>query len=343
MSVVSMKQLLEAGVHFGHQTQRWNPKMKKFIFIKRNGIHILDLNQTVQKIHLAYDFVKSVAQKGENILFVGTKKQAKESVKEAAQKCEAFYVNNRWYGGMLTNMKTIRESISKLDKFDSMVEDGSVNNYTKFEIGKMQKNYDKKIKSLGGVRKMDRLPGVIIISDTNNDDIAIKEAAKKNIPIVAIVDTNSDPDPISFPIPSNDDAIRAIALIFDVMANAVIEGRRILTEGEDTQEQTINETQEDLAKSEENTPLESSKKPLEPVENTKAEEKKIVKKEKAVEKKVPKKSKAKPVSEKKVPKKSEAKPVSKKKATKKVIAKTKKPKVVKKNESEKKADQELGQ
>ncbi len=237
MKVVSMKQLLEAGVHFGHQTHKWNPKMKKFIFIKRNGIHILDLGQTVNKIEEAYEFVKNVAKKGEPVLFVGTKKQAKDSVKEAAQKCGAFYVNSRWLGGMLTNMSTIRKSIRELDKFDSMMEDGSINNYTKFEISKMQKKYDKKMRSLGGVRKMDRLPGVIVISDTNNDDIAIKEAVKKNIPIVALVDTNSDPDLIDYPIPSNDDAIRAVSLIFDTISNAVLEGAKILTEGEGTQEQ----------------------------------------------------------------------------------------------------------
>ncbi len=237
MAVVSMKQLLEAGVHFGHQTHKWNPKMKKYIFIKRNGIHILDLGQTVNKIEEAYEFVKSVAKKGEPVLFVGTKKQAKDSVREAAEKCGAFFVNSRWLGGMLTNMSTIRRSIRELDKFDSMMEDGSINNYTKFEIGKMQKKYDKKMRSLGGVRKMDRLPGVVVISDTNNDDIAIKEAVKKNIPIVALVDTNSDPDLIDFPIPSNDDAIRAVSLIFDTIANAVSEGSKIATEGEDTQEQ----------------------------------------------------------------------------------------------------------
>ncbi len=261
MSVVSMKQLLEAGVHFGHQTHKWNPKMKKYIFIKRNGIHILDLGQTVSKIEEAYEFVKGVAQRGEPVLFVGTKKQAKDSVKEAADKCGAFFVNSRWLGGMLTNMNTIRKSIRELDKFDSMMEDGSINNYTKFEVGKMQKKYDKKLKSLGGVRKMDRLPGVVVISDTNNDDIAIKEALKKNIPIVALVDTNSDPDMIDYPIPSNDDAIRAVSLIFDTLANAVLEGAKILTEGvgiegkdevQDSQDEA-----EEVAKSEENEEVQS--------------------------------------------------------------------------------------
>ena len=261
MSVVSMKQLLEAGVHFGHQTHKWNPKMKKYIFIKRNGIHILDLGQTVSKIEEAYEFVKGVAQRGEPVLFVGTKKQAKDSVKEAADKCGAFFVNSRWLGGMLTNMNTIRKSIRELDKFDSMMEDGSINNYTKFEVGKMQKKYDKKLKSLGGVRKMDRLPGVVVISDTNNDDIAIKEALKKNIPIVALVDTNSDPDMIDYPIPSNDDAIRAVSLIFDTLANAVLEGAKILTEGvgiegkdevQDSQDEA-----EEVAKSDESEEVQS--------------------------------------------------------------------------------------
>ncbi len=247
MSVVSMKQLLEAGVHFGHQTHKWNPKMKKFIFIKRNGIHILDLGQTVTKIEEAYEFVKGVAKRGEPVLFVGTKKQAKDSVKEAAEKCGAFFVNSRWLGGMLTNMATIRKSIRELDKFDSMMEDGSINNYTKFEIGKMQKKYNKKIRSLGGVRKMDRLPGVVVISDTNNDDIAIKEAVKKNIPIVALVDTNSNPDFIDFPIPSNDDAIRAVSLIFDTISNAVVEGSKILNEGEDVESTVNNDEQAEVA------------------------------------------------------------------------------------------------
>lgn len=231
MSVVSMKQLLEAGVHFGHQTHKWNPKMRKYIFIKRNGIHILDLKQTVDAINEAYMFLKEAAAKGEHILFVGTKKQASEAVEAAAKKCGAFYVSNRWYGGMLTNMKTIRRSIEKLDYFESIVEDGTINSFTKLEATRMRHKYEKIVKSLGGIRGMDKAPGAVFVVDTTAEAIAISEARKLNIPLTGMVDTNSDPDVIDYVIPSNDDAIRAIHLIADIMANAVIEGRQILEEG----------------------------------------------------------------------------------------------------------------
>jgi len=231
MSVISMKQLLEAGVHFGHQTHKWNPKMKKYIFIKRNGIHILDLKQTVDAIHTAYNHVKNIAAKGQSVLFVGTKKQAQEAVKEAAKKAEASYVNFRWYGGMLTNMKTVRGSIEKLDYYEKIVEDGTINSYTKLEQLKMRREYVKIERALGGVRKLDTLPGAVIVVDTNYEHIAVHEARILGIPIVGMVDTNCDPDLIDYVIPSNDDAIRAIDLIVGILAQAVIDGRQILTEG----------------------------------------------------------------------------------------------------------------
>jgi small subunit ribosomal protein S2 len=226
-----MKQLLEAGVHFGHQTFKWNPKMKKYIFIKRNGIHIIDLKQTVDAINEAYQYVKEVASKGEYVLFVGTKKQAQSAVKEAAEKAGVFYVNQRWYGGMLTNMSTIRQSIEKMKYFEEIEADGTISNYTKLEQLKMKRLHDKIEFSLGGIRDMDAVPGCVFVVDTEYEDIAVHEARILNIPIVAMVDTNCDPDLIDFVIPSNDDATRAIFLISDIMANAVIEGRGIASEG----------------------------------------------------------------------------------------------------------------
>ena len=233
MSVVTMKALLESGVHFGHQTHKWNPKMDKYIFIKRNGIHILDLKQTLDTVNEAYMFIKEVVSKGESVLFVGTKKQAKEAIENAAKKCSAFYISNRWYGGMLTNMKTIRKSIAKLDYFEQISEDGTINSFTKLEATKMKKVYDKIEHGLGGIRDMDRLPGALVVVDILKENIAIHEAKILNIPIVAMVDTNADPDLVDYVIPANDDAIRAINLIADIMANAVIEGKQSLLEGAD--------------------------------------------------------------------------------------------------------------
>jgi small subunit ribosomal protein S2 len=230
-----MKQLLEAGVHFGHQTFKWNPKMKKYIFIKRNGIHIIDLKQTVDAINEAYQYVKEVASKGEYILFVGTKKQAQVAIREAATKAGVFYVNQRWYGGMLTNMSTIRQSIEKMKYYEEIVADGTISSYTKLEQQKMKRMHDKIEFSLGGIRDMDAVPGCVVVVDTEYEDIAIHEARILNIPIVAMVDTNCDPDLVDFVIPSNDDATRAIHLISDIMANAVIEGRGIAAEGKDLQ------------------------------------------------------------------------------------------------------------
>ncbi|MDD3536586.1 MAG: 30S ribosomal protein S2 [Candidatus Cloacimonetes bacterium] len=237
MSVVSMKQLLEAGVHFGHQTFKWNPKMKKYIFIKRNGIHIIDLKQTVDAINDAYQFMKEVAGRQEYILFVGTKKQAQTAIKEAAEKAGVFYVNQRWYGGMLTNLKTIRESVDKMKYYEDIVENGTINSYTKLEQQKMQRMHDKIEFSLGGIREMDAMPGAIFVVDTEHEDIAIHEARILGIPIIAMVDTNCDPDKVDYVIPSNDDATRAIVLISDIMANAILEGKGLASEGADVAEE----------------------------------------------------------------------------------------------------------
>jgi small subunit ribosomal protein S2 len=233
MSVVSMKQLLEAGVHFGHQTFKWNPKMKKYIFIKRNGIHIIDLKQTVDAINEAYQFLKEIANRQEYILFVGTKKQAQAAIREAGEKAGVFYVNQRWYGGMLTNMATIRQSIEKMKYYEEIVADGTINNYTKLEQQKMKRMHDKIEFSLGGIRDMDAVPGAIFVVDTGHEEIAVHEARILGVPIIAMVDTNCDPDLVDYVNPSNDDATRAIQLITDIMANAVLEGKNIATEGAD--------------------------------------------------------------------------------------------------------------
>ncbi|HEX37344.1 MAG TPA: 30S ribosomal protein S2 [Candidatus Cloacimonetes bacterium] len=233
MSVVEMKNLLEAGVHFGHQTRRWNPKMKKYIFIKRNGIHIIDLKQTLEAINQAYYFFRELAAKGKNILFVGTKKQVSEGIESAAQKCEEFYISHRWYGGTLTNLNTIRKSIAKLDEFEELKESGEINKFTKLEILRMQRKYDKILSALGGIREMDQIPSALFIADIVHERNAVNEAKKLGIPIVAIVDTNGDPDGIDYIIPGNDDAMKSVNLICDIMANAVIEGKRIAAEGGD--------------------------------------------------------------------------------------------------------------
>lgn len=255
MSVVLMKQLLESGVHFGHQTHKWNPKMKKYIFIKRNGIHIIDLKQTVDAVNEAYQFLKEVAAKGQYILFVGTKKQAKDAIESAAKKCDSFFVSNRWYGGMLTNMQTIRRSISKLDYYEEIVEDGTINSFTKLEATRMKRKYDKILKALGGIRGMDSKPGAVVVIDTIHEEIAVHEARKLGVPIVGMVDTNSDPDLIDYVVPANDDAIRAIYLITDILSDAVIEGRRTMMEGrDDSQTSPVDDTQTEETKEEKETP-----------------------------------------------------------------------------------------
>ena len=226
MSVVSMKQLLEAGVHFGHQTRRWNPKMAEYIFTERNGIYIIDLQKTVKKLDEAYMFVRELSANGENVLFVGTKKQAGDSIKEEAERAGAYYVNARWLGGMLTNFKTIRRRIDRLAQLRKMEEDGAFDRLPKKEVVKLELEIEKLEKFLGGIKEMNKLPGALFIVDPRKERIAVAEAHKLGIPIVAIVDTNCDPDEIDYVIPGNDDAIRAVRLIASAMADAIIEGRQ---------------------------------------------------------------------------------------------------------------------
>lgn len=224
MSVVSMKQLLEAGVHFGHQTRRWNPKMAKYIFTERNGIYIIDLQKTVRKLEEAYNFVRELSMEGKSVLFVGTKKQAQESVKEEAERAGAYYVNARWLGGMLTNFTTIRTRIERLKQLRAMEEDGTFELLPKKEVVKLNLEIEKLEKFLGGIKDMKEIPGALFIIDPRKERIAVAEAKKLGIPIVAIVDTNCDPDEIDYVIPGNDDAIRAVKLISSAIANAIIEG-----------------------------------------------------------------------------------------------------------------------
>lgn len=224
MAVVSMKNLLEAGVHFGHQTRRWNPKMKPYIFTERNGIYILDLQNTLARIEGTYDFVRDMVSQGGTVLFVGTKKQAQESVEEEATRCKMPYVNNRWLGGMLTNFSTIRKRIDRLNQLEEMLKEGATTGLPKKEILKLQKEYAKLKNNLGGIRNLEKLPSAIFIVDTRKERIALKEARRVDIPIIGIVDTNCDPDEVDYIIPGNDDAIRAVALITRVMADAAIEG-----------------------------------------------------------------------------------------------------------------------
>lgn len=225
MSVISMKQLLEAGVHFGHQTRRWNPKMAEYIFTERNGIYIIDLQKTVRKLEQAYNFVRELSSEGKNILFVGTKKQAQDSVKEEAVRAGANYVNARWLGGMMTNFKTIRHRINRLKQLREMKENGTFDLLPKKEVIKLNLEIEKLEKFLGGIETMTSLPGALFVVDPKKEKIAVAEAKKLGIPVVAIVDTNCDPDEVDYVIPGNDDAIRAVKLISGVIANAIIEGR----------------------------------------------------------------------------------------------------------------------
>jgi small subunit ribosomal protein S2 len=225
-NVISMKQLLEAGVHFGHQTRRWNPKMAPFIYMERNGIYIIDLQKTVKKLEDAYSFVRSLSENGQSVLFVGTKKQAQDAIREEAERVGMFFVNARWLGGMLTNFKTMRTRIDRLNQLRRMQEDGTFDMLPKKEVIKLTNEIDKLEKYLGGVKDMKKLPGALFIIDPRKERNAIAEARKLGIPIVAIVDTNCDPDEIDYIIPGNDDAIRAIKLISQTIANAVVEGRQ---------------------------------------------------------------------------------------------------------------------
>ncbi len=226
MAVISMKQLLEAGVHFGHQTRRWNPKMDPYIFTDRNGIYIIDLQKTVRKVDEAYNFIRDLSLAGESVLFVGTKKQAQESVREEANRCGMFFVNQRWLGGMLTNFQTIRRRIDRLHELEKMEEDGRMNLLPKKEIAQLMHEKERLDKFLGGIKDMRKLPGALFVIDPRKERIAVAEARKLGIPIVAIVDTNCDPDEIDYVIPGNDDAIRAVRLLTGKMADAVLEGKQ---------------------------------------------------------------------------------------------------------------------
>ena len=260
MAVVAMKQLLEAGVHFGHQTRRWDPKMAEYIFQARNGIHIIDLQKTSKKLDEAYAFLKEQAEEGKTVLFVGTKKQAQDCVKDAAEKCGMYYVNQRWLGGTLTNFETIRKRIDRLEELERMQEDGTFGVLPKKEVILLKKEMEKLEKNLGGIKDMKELPGVMFIVDPKKERIGILEARKLGIPVIGLVDTNCNPEDVDYAIPGNDDAIRAVALIADCMANAVIEGRQgesmeaveseMTEEAEETAPESIEEV---VASEEENT------------------------------------------------------------------------------------------
>ena len=239
MSSVSMKQLLEAGVHFGHQTRRWNPKMAKYIFTERNGIYIIDLQKTVKMLDTAYDFIREVSAEGGEILFVGTKKQAQEAIREEAERCGMHFVNARWLGGMLTNYKTIQKRIARLEQLNKMKEDGTFDLLPKKEVIKLELEIEKLEKFMGGIKNMGTLPKAMFIVDTRKEKIAVAEARNLGIPVVAIVDTNCDPDEVDYVIPGNDDAIRAVKLIAGAMADAIIEGRQ--------GEQNVAEVREEVA------------------------------------------------------------------------------------------------
>ncbi len=254
MAVVAMKQLLEAGVHFGHQTRRWDPRMAEYIFQARNGIHIIDLQKTSKKLDEAYAFIKEQAEEGKTILFVGTKKQAQECVKEAAEKSGMFYVNERWLGGTLTNFKTIRKRIERLAELEKMQEDGTFEVLPKKEVILLKKEMDKLQKNLGGIKEMTQIPDVIFVVDPKKEHIAVQEARKLNIPLVGLVDTNCDPNDVDYVIPGNDDAIRAVKLVTDVLANAVIEGKQgesLEAEEEQPVEESEEPSMEEVAQNEE--------------------------------------------------------------------------------------------
>ena len=250
MAVVTMKNLLESGVHFGHQVKRWDPRMKKYIFAERNGIHIIDLQKTIAAIKDGYDEVRRVTASGKSILFVGTKKQAQQAVQKEAERCGMFYVNNRWLGGMLTNFSTIKKSLQRLKKIEKMEIDGTFENLTKKEVAALQKEKAKLEKNLGGIKEMKELPGCIFIIDTHKEQLAVAEARRMGIPIIAVVDTNCNPEGIDYPIPGNDDAIRAISLFTSIIANAVIEsdneaGLKILENLNDEEEITTDAAKKD--------------------------------------------------------------------------------------------------
>ena len=253
MAVISMKQLLEAGVHFGHQTRRWNPKMKKYIFTERNGIYIIDLQKTVKKVDEAYNFIKSVSEEGGKVLFVGTKKQAQESVKEEAERAGHYYINQRWLGGTLTNYKTISKRVKRISEIEKMEEDGTFDVLPKKEVVELKKEYNRLIKFLGGIRDMKSMPQALFVVDPRKERNAIAEARKLHIPIVGIVDTNCDPDEIDYVIPANDDAIRAVKLLTGKMADAILEGQQGVSNEDVAAEQNIDLKETEQAPKEEST------------------------------------------------------------------------------------------
>ena len=290
MAVVAMKQLLEAGVHFGHQTRRWDPKMAEYIFQARNGIHIIDLQKTSKKLDEAYKFIKEQAEEGKTVLFVGTKKQAQECIKEAAQRCNMYYVDQRWLGGMLTNFKTIQARVKRLRDLEVMSEDGTFDVLPKKEVAGLRNEMEKLEKNLGGIKEMTEMPGVMFIVDPKKERIAILEAKKLGIPVVGLVDTNCNPEEVDYAIPGNDDAIRAVKLIADCIANAVIEGRQ----GEDAE---VTSEMEEMVNDEEPKDIE------EVVEKEESKEEKIeAKEEKKEDKKEKLKKKLKKKQKKKVQK-----------------------------------------
>ena len=250
-NVIAMKQLLEAGVHFGHQTRRWNPKMAEYIFTERHGIYIIDLQKTVKKVEEAYFFIRDIAANGDDILFVGTKKQAQDSIKEEAERVGMYYVNARWLGGMMTNFQTIQKRIDRLAQINKMEEEGTFDLLPKKEVIKLKAQRDKLEKYLGGIKEMKKLPGALFVVDPKKEHIAITEAKKLGIPVVAIVDTNCDPDDVDYVIPGNDDAIRAVKLIASTMANAIIEGRQgedalpVREDADDAEEAAVEEAKEE--------------------------------------------------------------------------------------------------
>ena len=263
MAIISMKKLLEAGVHFGHQTRRWNPKMAEYIFTERNGIYIIDLQKTSDKVDEAYNFIKEVVSNGDEILFVGTKKQAQESTKSEAIRCGMHYVSQRWLGGMLTNYSTIRKRIDRLNELKTMEEDGTFDLLTKKEVFKLRNEAERLEKFLGGIKNMDKLPGALFVVDPRKERIAVQEAAILGIPVVAIVDTNCDPDEVDYVIPGNDDAIRAVKLLTATIADAVIEGKQGVQMTHEDTEDEVSEELEELEDLEELEELEEVEEELE--------------------------------------------------------------------------------
>ncbi len=304
---VGMKELLEAGVHFGHQTRRWNPKMKPYIFIERNGIHIIDLQRTLGLLEEAYNYVRDLAAEGGVILFVGTKKQAQEAIKEEAIRCGMPYVSQRWLGGTLTNFNTVTQRLKRFQELEKMKSDGTFENLPRKEAMRLEKEWLKLEKNLGGIRNLERLPDAIFLVDTKKEEIAVREARKLGIPIVAILDTNCDPNEVDYIIPGNDDAIRAITLITRTIANAVIEGKEILASKVAELEAMEERTEEELKKTEEEAEILMGKKAVESLDLVAAgpeDEKSTLKKEK---------------KRKVEPEKEEVKPKTKKGKAKKVV------------------------